>query len=85
MVLSGAGFKGPERVVVPAAAALVRTADDIVAWVYSLSGSAPHLFGDRGAEFETELRRLLHAASPSDLFAERPPDTEDLVWRTPRR
>ena len=30
--------------------------DDLVAWVYSLSGSAPHLFGDRLDEFESDLR-----------------------------
>ena len=85
MVLSGAGFEGPKRVVVPAAAALVRTADDIVAWVYSLAGSAPHLFGDHRDTFETELRRVLRDASPAGRFAERPPDTEVFVWRTPRR
>ncbi len=84
-VLGEAGFGGPERVRVPAGGVLVRTADDVVAWVYSLSGSAPHLFEERGDEFETDLRRLLHDASPSDRFAEQAPDTEVFVWRTPER
>jgi hypothetical protein len=85
VVLSGAGFTDPERVRVPAGEMLVRTADDVVAWVYSRAGSAPHLFGDRGDMFESELRRMLRDASLSDLFAEQPPDTEALIWRTPRR
>jgi hypothetical protein len=83
-VLSGAGFTGPEYDRLPANGVLIRTADDLVAQVYSLSSSAPHLFGDRGAEFERELRRVLREASPSNLFAEQPPDTELFIWRTPR-
>ncbi len=84
-VLSGAGFKGPEYVRVPAADMVVRTADDVVAWVYSLSSSVPHLFADRLDAFEVDLRGVLREASPSDRFAERPPDTEVFVWRTPGR
>ena len=55
------------------------------AWVYSLSGSAPHLFADRRVEFEPALRHLLQEATPSGLFAEWLPDTEVFVWRTPQR
>jgi SAM-dependent methyltransferase len=84
-VLGGAGFEGSERLRVPAGGVLARTADDVAAWVYSLSGSAPHLFGDRGDAFEAELRQLLRDTSPSDLFAERSPDTEVVVWRKPQR
>ena len=83
IVLRNAGFQVPERVQVPAGGVQVRNADDLVAWVYSLSGSAPHLFGDRLDEFEADLRHLLQEASPSGLFAERPPDTEVFIWRTP--
>ena len=83
-VLRAAGFAGPAHERMPAGGALVRSADDIVAWVYSLSGSAPHLFGDRRDAFETDLRRGLAEASPSHLFTERPPDTEVFVWRTRR-
>lgn len=84
-MLGGAGFAGPERVRLAAGGVLVRTADDLVAWVYSLSSSAPHLFGDRRDAFEAELRRLLHEASRSGQFAEQPPDTEFFVWRKPQR
>ncbi|MEV0020436.1 class I SAM-dependent methyltransferase [Streptomyces tendae] len=79
-VLAGAGFAGPYRHVVPGGQALVRTWDDVVAEVFSMSFSAPHLFGDRRAGFEATLRRLLRDASPSGRFSERQPGTEVFVW-----
>jgi SAM-dependent methyltransferase len=84
IVLRNAGFQDPERARIPAEGVLVRDVDDIVAWVYSLSSSAPHLFGDRLEAFETGLRHLLDDASPSGLFAEQPPDTEVFIWRKPQ-
>jgi SAM-dependent methyltransferase len=84
IVLRNAGFQLHERAQLPAGDVQVRNADDLVAWVYSLSGSAPHLFGERRDEFETDLRHLLDDASPSGLFAEQPPDTEVFIWRKPR-
>ena len=62
----------------------LRTVDDLVAWVYSLSGSARHLFAERLPTFEADLRLLLREASPSDLFVEQPPDTKVFIWRTPQ-
>jgi hypothetical protein len=85
IVLRNAGFQEPERVLVPAGGVQMRNADDVVTWVSSLSGSAPHLFGDRLGEFETDLRRLLHDCSPSGLFAEQPPNTEIFIWRAPEQ
>ncbi|MGW1817531.1 class I SAM-dependent methyltransferase [Streptomyces sp. NPDC002125] len=79
-VLAGAGFTGPRRLVVPAGQALERTHDDVVAYVFSLSSSAPHLFGARQDAFEEDLRRLLREASPCGLFSERAPGTEVFVW-----
>jgi hypothetical protein len=35
---------------------VVRSADDVVASVFSLSSAAPHLLGDRAHDFETALR-----------------------------
>ena len=84
VILRNAGFQHLERVQIPAAGVQVRNADDLVAWVYSLSGSAPHLFGDRLDEFETGLRHLLDETSPSGLFSEQPPDTEVFIWRGPQ-
>jgi hypothetical protein len=80
-VFARAGFTDAERHVVPGGQALERTIDDAVAGVFSMSFSAPHLFGARRDEFEAELRRLLHEASASGVFSERQPSTEVLVCR----
>ncbi|WP_368861559.1 class I SAM-dependent methyltransferase [Actinospica durhamensis] len=79
-VLERAGFGSHECHLVPGGRPLERTADVVVAEVFSLSGSAPHLFGDRLPEFEAELRLLLAEASPSGLFSRRQPSTEIRVW-----
>ncbi|MET9480197.1 class I SAM-dependent methyltransferase [Streptomyces sp. NPDC006638] len=84
-VLTRAGFAGPRRLVVPGGQALVRTREDVVAWVFSHSFSAPHLFGGRRDAFEADLDRLLREASPSGRFSERGPSTEVFVWRKPGR
>jgi SAM-dependent methyltransferase len=82
-VLQRAGFPPRQRLRIPAGGVMERTADDLVAWVYSLSGSAPHLFAERQADFERDLRQLLRDTSPSDLFSEQPPDTEVFIWHKP--
>jgi SAM-dependent methyltransferase len=83
-VLTAAGFVGLERLRLPGAGLWLRREDDVVAWVWSLAGSAPHLFGERLALFEAELRDVLRSASPTGMFAEWLPDTDVRVWRTPR-
>ena len=82
-VLRRAGYLEPERLRIPAGGVLERSTDDLVAWIYSLSGSAPHLFGERLNAFDGDLRRLLREASPSSLFSEQPPDTDVFIWRRP--
>lgn len=82
-VLAAAGFLGPQRIHLPPAGPLLRSEDDLVAWVWSLSGSAPHLFGTRRGDFEADLRAVLHQASPDDVFAEWLPDTDVRIWRNP--
>ena len=82
-VLAAAGFLRPQRLHLPPAGPFVRTEEDVVAWVWSLSGSAPHLFGTRRGEFEAELRAVLRQASPDGVFAEWLPDTDVRIWRTP--
>jgi hypothetical protein len=82
-VVRRAGFGPRERLRIAAGGVMERSADDLVAWVYSLSGSAPHLFGERQVDFERDLRCLLHEASASGFFSEQPPDTEVFVWRRP--
>ncbi|MFI6054614.1 class I SAM-dependent methyltransferase [Streptomyces violascens] len=80
-VLARAGFAGPHRHVVPGGQPLERTSDDLVAWVFSMSYAAPHLFGARADAFEADVRRLLREASPSGRFSQRQPSTEVLVWQ----
>ena len=81
-VLERAGFDPPLTVPVPGGRAVIeRDLDDVVASVFSASSSAPHLFGDRFAEFEGELRALLERSSPSGRFAERTGDLGLIFYR----
>jgi hypothetical protein len=66
---------------VPGRQALERTGDDFIAWVFSMSFSAPHLFGTHRDAFEADLRRLLQEVSPPGRFSERQPSTEIVIWR----
>jgi SAM-dependent methyltransferase len=77
-VYRAAGFDGPRRFVVPGRV-VTRTVDEVVAGVFSLSSSAPHLFGNRRAEFEAELRRRL---APAGTFRVRLPEIAVDLWVT---
>ncbi|MGN6379563.1 MAG: class I SAM-dependent methyltransferase [Gaiellales bacterium] len=79
-LLEACGFGHPRRITVPGRA-LERSVDDVVASVFSLSSAAPHLFGDRLAEFEGELRGLLEGAAEDGRFGEWMREIELLVWR----
>jgi SAM-dependent methyltransferase len=68
-IFQASDFLPEERVSVADSRVLERTADDIVAWVFSASSTAPHLFGDRIYEFERDLRELLAEASPTEDFS----------------
>jgi hypothetical protein len=78
-VMVAAGFSGPRRVTV-AGHLYERSEEEVVASVFSLSWTAPHLFADRIGKFETELRRLLRRASPAGRFAERAREIELVIW-----
>ncbi|MFJ5228770.1 class I SAM-dependent methyltransferase [Kitasatospora sp. NPDC088391] len=80
-ILAAAGFRGPQRLLVPGGRVLGRDEDDVVAEVLSMSFSAPHLFGTRLPEFESRLRALLRETSPDGRFAVRQPHTEVVIWR----
>lgn len=82
-VLQAAGFEPPVSVRVTGGQILERTVDDVVAGVFSMSGSAPHLFGDRLADFQLELRASLTAASDDGLFCEQIPDIALVFYRRP--
>lgn len=80
-IMRAAGYTGPERLPAGGGTVYERSADQVVASVFSLSWSAPHLFGERVADFERDLRAVLRSASPSGWFAERSRETVLVVWR----
>jgi len=80
-VMRSAGFHGPVRMEVGGSTVVDRTNDEVVASVFSLSSAAPHLFGDRLAEFERELRDMLRQASPGGRFSERTREVALVIWR----
>jgi hypothetical protein len=78
-----AGFAGPRRRVVAGERVVERSEDEIVASVFSMSGSAPHLFGSRVAEFEQDLREIVRGASPAGQFCEVSETVQLIVWTRP--
>jgi len=82
-IFQAAGFLPEVRVPVPGARVLDRTTDDLVAWVFSASSTAPHLFGDDLGRFEADLRAVLDEASPTRRFSVPLSDTT-LRVRRPR-
>ena len=54
---------------------------EVASSIYSLSSSAPHLFGARLAEFDAELRALLTGASAGGAFSEQMRSITLSVWR----
>ena len=79
-IYRAAGFEGPERLEVPGQV-VRRSAEQVRAAVYSLSSSAPHLFGDRLNAFDAELRQLLVEASPDGSFSEQMGTIALDIWR----
>lgn len=80
-VFQAAGFEPAETFTVPDGRILLRTADDVVANVFSTSSTAPGLFGERLPEFERDLRSVLADASPEGRFAIQLPDNRIRIWR----
>jgi SAM-dependent methyltransferase len=72
-------FGSPRIVFAPGRPDVVRDVDGVVAGFFSMSWAAPHLFGERRAQFEAELRALLFDHSPEGLFWDWPGDTEILI------
>jgi SAM-dependent methyltransferase len=77
--LAAAGFEGPVELEVPRNETYARSADDVVASVYSLSYATPERFGAHREAFERDLRALLGGR----VFRERPPGISLLVYRRP--
>jgi ubiquinone/menaquinone biosynthesis C-methylase UbiE len=82
-VFQEAGFLPAETVTVPDRRAVELGIDDVVARVFSLSSTAPHLFGGRREDFERDMRQILAQASPPGRFSVRLPDNILRIWRLP--
>jgi SAM-dependent methyltransferase len=79
--LRRAGLTGPTRIELDTASVVTRSADEIVAATFSLSGSTPHLFGADATRFEADLRALLDDVSADGRFSERTRPIALDVWR----
>ena len=78
-------FGRPRIVHAPGRPDIVRDVDSVVDGVFSLSWSAPHLYGDRRPAFEAELRTLLGRHSPEGRFRDWPGDTVLVIATKPAR
>jgi SAM-dependent methyltransferase len=69
-VLARAGFRPVRVVPVRGRQVFERDIEDVVAQVFAVSGSAPHLFGANLAAFEAGLRQLLERTSDQGRFSQ---------------
>ena len=80
-VLVGTRFGLPRVIFAPGIPDLVRNSESVLAGYFSMSSSAPHLFGDRVEDFASEMRELLVSRSPEGVFWDWPGDTEVVLAR----
>jgi SAM-dependent methyltransferase len=80
-IYRAAGFHNLQRIEIPGTV-VERTSDQIVAAIFSLSSSTPHMLGERREAFEADLRQLLHDANPAGLFSEQMREIAADIWRT---
>jgi SAM-dependent methyltransferase len=80
-VLVRTRFGAPRSVFAPGIPDLLRDSESVLSGYFSMSFSAPHLFGDRVEDFTAEVRELLASRSPEGLFWDWPGDTEVLLAR----
>jgi hypothetical protein len=84
-VLVTTRFEPPRVVFIPGIPDLARDAESVLSGYFSLSSSAPHLFGNRLDDFAHEVRDLLAARSPDGFFWDWPGDTEIVLARKQER
>jgi SAM-dependent methyltransferase len=82
-VLVGTRFGAPRSIFAPGIPDLVRDSESVLSGLFSMSTSAPHLFGDRVEDFAAEVRELLASRSPEGVFWDWPGDTEVILARKP--
>lgn len=80
-VLVRTRFGRPHTIFVPGIPDLIRDSESVLSGYFSMSSSAPHLFGDRADEFATEVRKLLSERSPEGGFWDWPGDTAVILAR----
>jgi ubiquinone/menaquinone biosynthesis C-methylase UbiE len=74
-------FGVPRVIFAPGIPDLMRDTESVLSGYFSFSWSAPHLFGDRGEAFATEVRDLLWERSPEGVFWDWPGDTKVILAR----
>jgi SAM-dependent methyltransferase len=82
-VLVRTRFGAPRSIFAPGIPNLLRTSESVLSGYFSMSSSAPHLFGDLVEDFAAEVRELLTLRSPQGIFWDWPGDTEVVLARKP--
>jgi SAM-dependent methyltransferase len=80
-VLVGSRFGAPRSIFAPGIPDLLRDSESVLSGYFSMSFSAPHLFGRRVEDFAAEVRELLASRSPDGVFWDWPGDTEVVLAR----
>src|SRR5262249_17689671 len=75
-VLARTRFGVPQQFFASGIPDLLRDSESVLSGYFSLSSSAPHLFGDRLDDFAGEVRALLANRSAEGIFWDWPGDTE---------
>jgi SAM-dependent methyltransferase len=83
-VLGRTRFGVPRSIFIPGIPDLLRDSESVLSGYFSMSSSAPHLFGDRAEDFAGEVRELLASRSPEGVFWDWPGDTEVVLARVRR-
>lgn len=84
-LLARTRFGAPRTIFAPGVPDLVRDTESVLSGYFSMSSSAPRLFGDQVEDFAEEVRRLLTSRSPAGIFWDWPGDTEITLARKPGR
>jgi SAM-dependent methyltransferase len=82
-VLARTRFGAPQQLFVAGLPGLLRDSESVLSGYFSMSYSAPHLFGDRLDDFAGEVRALLANRSAEGVFWDWPGDTEVVLARKP--
>jgi SAM-dependent methyltransferase len=82
-VLARTRFGVPRQFFVRGIPDLLRDSESVLSGYLSMSSSAPHLFGDRLADFAADVRTLLANHCADGIFWDWPGDTEVVLARKP--